>query len=46
MNTPEIQQNDEIADLVQKAWYKYDVDRNGYLDKRETLKFLNDILYN
>jgi Ca2+-binding EF-hand superfamily protein len=35
---------DDIVDLVQKTWYKYDTDRSGYLEKRETLKFLDNLL--
>lgn len=30
--------------MVDQVWYDYDVDRSGYLNKRETLRFLNDIL--
>ena len=45
-NMPLLQQNEDrvIAELVQKAWYKYDRDRSGFLDKRETLRFLDDFL--
>lgn len=34
----------DIGKIVQQVWFQYDVDRSGYLDKRETLRFLNDIL--
>ena len=34
----------DIAKMVQQVWFEYDVDRSGFLDKRETLRFLNDIL--
>ena len=34
----------DISRMIQKAWFEYDLDRNGYLDKRETFRFLNDIL--
>ena len=33
-----------IAQKVNKIWYDYDVDRSGYLDKREALIFLKDLL--
>jgi Ca2+-binding EF-hand superfamily protein len=46
LNIPGATEEDDISNLIQKAWYKYDVDRSGYLDKRETLRFLNDILMN
>lgn len=46
MNIPGATEEDEISNLIQKAWYNYDVDRSGYLDKRETLRFLNDLLMN
>ena len=36
--------NDEIADIVNRIWYNYDRDRSGKLNRRETLKFLNDFL--
>ena len=35
---------DSIADIVNQIWYKYDKDRSGKLNRRETLKFLNDFL--
>lgn len=37
---------DPIYDLVQKIFMKYDSDRSGFLDKRETLKLLDEILLN
>jgi Ca2+-binding EF-hand superfamily protein len=33
-----------IAQMVEDIWYEYDVDRSGWLDKRETLVFLKDFL--
>jgi Ca2+-binding EF-hand superfamily protein len=35
---------DEVASKVHNIWYKYDTDRSGYLDRRETYRFLNDLL--
>jgi Ca2+-binding EF-hand superfamily protein len=32
--------------MVEDIWYEYDIDRSGWLDKRETLAFLKDILSN
>jgi hypothetical protein len=34
----------QIARIVDEIWFDYDVDRSGWLDKRETLVFLKDIL--
>ena len=34
----------KIAQMVDEIWYEYDVDRSGWLDKRETLVFLKDVL--
>lgn len=34
----------KIAQMVEEIWYEYDVDRSGWLDKRETLVFLKDVL--
>ncbi len=31
-----------IADIIDKIWDTYDVDRSGYLDKDETKKFVKD----
>jgi len=38
--------NDEnlINDMVQKIFMKYDVNRSGYLEKRETLRLVDDLL--
>lgn len=38
--------NDIIDTLVMQIFNKYDKDRNGYLDKTETLKLLDEILIN
>ena len=35
---------DSIFDLVQKIFAKYDTDRSGFLEKREVLKLLDEIL--
>ena len=35
----------KIAQMVDDIWYEYDVDRSGWLDKRETLVFLKDFLH-
>ena len=37
---------DPIEQLVEKIFAKYDKDRNGYLDKSEILKLLDEILLN
>ena len=33
--------DDEIRDMVESIWYKFDTDRSGQLNRRETLMFLN-----
>ena len=35
---------DPISDMIHQIFMKYDIDNNGFLDKRETLKLLNDLL--
>lgn len=35
---------DPIHEKVQQIFMKYDRDNNGFLDRRETLKMLNDLL--
>jgi hypothetical protein len=30
--------------MVNRIWVKFDVDRSGYLDKREALKLLDEIM--
>jgi Ca2+-binding EF-hand superfamily protein len=37
-------EKDLVADNVNKIWYQYDIDRSGYLNRMETLRFLNDYL--
>jgi hypothetical protein len=37
-------ENDRISDMVQNIFLKYDTDGSGYLEKRETLKVVNDVL--
>ena len=37
-------ESDDIVDIVNRIWYKYDTDRSGKLNRRETLRFLNDFL--
>ena len=37
---------DSIEEMVLKLFAKYDKDRNGYLDKNEVLKLLDEILMN
>lgn len=46
MSQPEddVDLQDEVVKTVNKIWHRYDSDRSGYLDKRETLRFLNDFL--
>lgn len=43
LNMP-ITKEQAIADTVNNIWREYDKDLSGYLNRRETLKFLNDIL--
>ena len=33
--------DDEIRNMVERIWYKFDTDRSGQLNRRETLRFLN-----
>ena len=33
--------DDEIREIIERIWYKYDTDRSGQLNRRETLRFLN-----
>ena len=35
-----------INDLVDKLFMKYDINRSGFLDKREVLEMLDEILMN
>ena len=35
---------DIVAEQIARAWYKYDLDRNGYLDMNETFNFLKNFL--
>lgn len=35
---------DDVASKVHAIWYQYDIDRSGFLDRRETYRFLNDLL--
>lgn len=37
-------ESDRLAEIVNKIWFKYDFDRSGYLNRMESLKFLNDFL--
>lgn len=37
-------EDDEIMDVVDNIWDKYDTDKSGKLNRRETLRFLNDFL--
>jgi Ca2+-binding EF-hand superfamily protein len=34
-------EDDEIMDIVDEIWIKFDTDRSGKLNRRETFKFLN-----
>ena len=43
MSTPE---EEAIQGVIDQIWDTYDVDRNGYLDKDETKKFVKDTLGN
>ena len=37
-------EEDEIMDIVDNIWDKYDTDRSGKLNRRETLRFMNAFL--
>jgi hypothetical protein len=39
-------EKDTIDEIAMKIFIKYDKDRSGFLDKKETLKMLDDILMN
>lgn len=39
-----IQGQDDIINTINEIWIKYDTNRNGTLDRRETLRFVNDFL--
>lgn len=43
LGTP-LSELDVIIDTVNSIWYKFDIDRSGYLSRAETLRFLNDYL--
>jgi Ca2+-binding EF-hand superfamily protein len=36
--------DDWVRDQVDKAWYQYDIDGSNYLDKQETMTFLENFL--
>lgn len=38
--------DEEIKDIVNQIWRKFDSDRNGKLNKRETLRFINAFFKN
>lgn len=33
--------DEEIKDIVNSIWYRFDTDRSGKLNRQETLRFLN-----
>jgi hypothetical protein len=35
---------DDIIVTINEIWYKYDVDRSGSLNRKETLRFINNFL--
>jgi Ca2+-binding EF-hand superfamily protein len=42
---PALAGSDEmVAEMVDKIFLKYDVDRSGYLEKRECLRLVDDVL--
>lgn len=41
---PMTQEDDIIHDLVQDIFLKYDTNRSGYLEKREALRLVDDVL--
>ena len=42
--TPSLNENDMIVKIVNDIWYDFDTDRSGKLNRRETLRFLNQFL--
>jgi len=44
LKNPNLKERDEIIETVNRIWFKYDIDRSGALDRRETLRFVNDFL--
>jgi hypothetical protein len=36
--------DDQVIELVDKIFLKYDVNNSGYLEKRECLRLVDDIL--
>ena len=41
---PLLSEDEEIIDIVNEIWNKFDTDRSGKLNRMETLKFLNAFL--
>lgn len=41
---PHAAEDEEIIDIVHEIWFKFDTDRSGKLNRKETLKFLNAFL--
>ena len=37
-------EDDEVVKIVNRIWYKYDTDRSGALNRKETLRFVDDYL--
>ena len=37
-------EEDVVVEIVNNIWYKYDTDRSGALNRRETLRFVDDFL--
>ena len=37
-------QKDSIDDIISKLFAKYDTNRNGFLEKTETLRLINEVL--
>jgi hypothetical protein len=41
---PALTNNDMINDMIQSIMHKYDINRSGFLEKREVLRLVDDIL--
>jgi hypothetical protein len=41
-----VNRDEEIQDVVNTIWVKFDKDKSGQLNRRETLRFLNEFLSN
>lgn len=37
---------DRVVEMVREAWDKFDRDKSGFLERRESIRFLNDFMKN